>query len=280
MKKGSLGMGLDALFSDNTSDIQVKKTLRLSEIEPNRAQPRKDFDEDAIASLAQSLKEHGIIQPLVVRPYNGSYQIVAGERRWRAARMLGLTEVPVIIKELSDLETIQLALVENLQREDLNPIEEAISMKELQDKFDMTQEDIARVVGKSRSAVANSLRILSLSDNITEQIRNGLITVGHAKILLSVEDVDLREELAKRVADGELTVRALESLVSALNSEKKSKKKEEKKPDSYFKEMELSLKERLGRKVKVVNKSGSKGTIVLEFYDKDDLNSIAEKLIK
>ena len=280
MKKGSLGMGLDALFSDNTSDIQVKKTLRLSEIEPNRAQPRKDFDEDTIASLAESLKEHGIIQPLVVRPYNGSYQIVAGERRWRAARMLGLTEVPVIIKELTDLETIQLALVENLQREDLNPIEEALSMKELQDKFDMTQEDIARVVGKSRPAVANSLRMLSLSENIIDMIRNGLVSVGHAKLLLSVEDEKIRDELAKRVADGELTVRALEVLTVSLKAEKKNKKKNEKKPDSYFKEMELSLKERLGRKVKVVNKSGSKGTIVLEFYDKDDLNSIAEKLIK
>lgn len=280
MKKGSLGMGLDALFSDNTSDIQVKKTLRLSEIEPNRAQPRKDFDEDTIASLAESLKEHGIIQPLVVRPYNGSYQIVAGERRWRAARMLGLTEVPVIIKELTDLETIQLALVENLQREDLNPIEEALSMKELQDKFDMTQEDIARVVGKSRPAVANSLRMLSLSENIINMIRNGLVSVGHAKLLLSVEDEKIRDELAKRVADGELTVRALEVLTVSLKAEKKNKKKNEKKPDSYFKEMELSLKERLGRKVKVVNKSGSKGTIVLEFYDKDDLNSIAQKLIK
>ncbi len=280
MKKGSLGMGLDALFSDNTSDVQVKKTLRLSEIEPNRAQPRKDFDEDAIASLAESLKEHGIIQPLVVRPYNGSYQIVAGERRWRAARLLGLTEVPVIIKELTDLETIQLALVENLQREDLNPIEEALSMKELQEKFDMTQEDIARVVGKSRPAVANSLRMLSLSENIVDMIRNGLVSVGHAKLLLSVDEEEIREELAKRVADGELTVRALEALVTSLKAEKKSRKKTEKKPDSYFKEMELSLKERLGRKVKVVNKSGSKGTIVLEFYDKDDLNSIAEKLIK
>lgn len=280
MKKGSLGMGLDALFSDNTSDIQVKKTLRLSEIEPNRAQPRKDFDEDTIASLAESLKEHGIIQPLVVRPYNGSYQIVAGERRWRAARMLGLTEVPVIIKELTDLETIQLALVENLQREDLNPVEEALSMKELQDKFDMTQEDIARVVGKSRPAVANSLRMLSLSENIIDMIRNGLVSVGHAKLLLSVEDEEIRDELAKRVADGELTVRALEVIVTSLKAEKKNKKKTEKKPDSYFKEMEISLKERLGRKVKVVNKSGSKGTIVLEFYDKDDLNSIAQKLIK
>ncbi len=280
MKTGSLGMGLDALFSDNSSDIQVKKTLRLSEIEPNRAQPRKDFDEDAIASLAESLKEHGIIQPLVVRPYNGSYQIVAGERRWRAARLLGLTEVPVIIKELSDLETLQLALVENLQREDLNPIEEAISMKELQDKFNMTQEDIARVVGKSRPAVANSLRMLGLPEKIIDQIRNGLITVGHAKILLSVEDEETRDALAERVAGGELTVRALETLAASLKAEKKNKKKNEKKNDSYFKEMELSLKERLGRKVKVVNKSGSKGTIVLEFYDKDDLNSIAEKLIK
>lgn len=276
-KKGGLGRGLESLFSDNSSEVQVKRTLRTSEIEPNRLQPRKSFDDDAIASLADSIKTHGMIQPLVVRPYMGTYQIVAGERRWRAAREASVEEVPVIIKDLTDSEAMQIALVENLQRENLNPVEEAAGLKELADKYNMTQESIAHITGRSRSAVSNSIRLLGLPDEVLELIKEGLVSVGHAKVLLSVEDEDLVINLASRVAEGTLTVRALESIAASL---KKEKKEPEKPSDSYFREMEISLKESLGRKVTVKNRGNDKGTLVLEFYDKADLLFLADKLSK
>ncbi len=280
-RKGGLGMGLEALFDDNSSDVQVKKTMRTSEIEPNKSQPRKDFNEDAIASLAESIKQHGIIQPLLVRPYHGTYQIVAGERRWRAARMLGVDEVPVVVKELTDVETVQIALIENLQRENLNPIEEASSFKELVDSYNMKQEDLAKIVGKSRSSVANSIRLLNLPQKVQDFLKEGHITVGHAKILLGLEDKELIIGLAEKIAEGNLTVRNLETLVSKLSTQKvdDSKVKSFKK-ESYFREMELSLKENLGRKVSVKDKGNGKGTLVLEFYDKDDLLFLADKLVK
>ena len=276
-KKGGLGRGLESLFSDNSSEVQVKRTLRTSEIEPNRLQPRKSFDDDAIASLADSIKTHGMIQPLVVRPYMGTYQIVAGERRWRAAREASVEEVPVIIKDLTDSEAMQIALVENLQRENLNPVKEASGLKELADKYNMTQESIAHITGRSRSAVSNSIRLLGLPDEVLELIKEGLVTVGHAKVLLSVEDENLVINLASRVAEGTLTVRALESIAASL---KKEKKEPEKPSDSYFREMEISLKESLGRKVTVKNRGNDKGTLVLEFYDKADLLFLADKLSK
>lgn len=276
-KKGGLGRGLESLFSDNSSEVQVKRTLRTSEIEPNRLQPRKSFDDDAIASLADSIKTHGMIQPLVVRPYMGTYQIVAGERRWRAAREASVEEVPVIIKDLTDSEAMQIALVENLQRENLNPVEEAAGLKKLADKYNMTQESIAHITGRSRSAVSNSIRLLGLPDEVLELIKEGLVSVGHAKVLLSVEDENLVINLASRVAEGTLTVRALESIAASL---KKEKKEPEKPSDSYFREMEISLKESLGRKVTVKNRGNDKGTLVLEFYDKADLLFLADKLSK
>ena len=276
-KKGGLGRGLESLFSDNSSEVQVKRTLRTSEIEPNRLQPRKSFDDDAIASLADSIKTHGMIQPLVVRPYMGTYQIVAGERRWRPAREAAVEEVPVIIKDLTDSEAMQIALVENLQRENLNPVEEAAGLKELADKYNMTQESIAHITGRSRSAVSNSIRLLGLPDEVLELIKEGLVSVGHAKVLLSVEDENLVINLASRVAEGTLTVRALESIAASL---KKEKKEPEKPSDSYFREMEISLKESLGRKVTVKNRGNDKGTLVLEFYDKADLLFLADKLSK
>ena len=276
-KKGGLGMGLGALLNDNASEVQGKSTLRISEIEPNRLQPRKDFDEDAIASLADSIKDHGLLQPIVVRPYGRSYQIVAGERRWRAARVAGLGEVPVVIKEFSDSEAMQIALIENLQRENLNPVEEALGYRELSEKYDMTQESIAEMTGRSRSAVTNAIRILGLPDEVLEMIRNGSVSTGHAKVLLALDDEKIIKELAAQVADGVLTVRALENAVKSLKSEKKGKTPP-KKTDTYFREMELSLKERLGRKVLIKNKSNDKGTLVLEFYNKDDLREIADRL--
>lgn len=279
-RKGGLGMGLEALFDDNSSDVQVKKTLRTSEIEPNKTQPRKDFNEDTIASLAESIKEHGIIQPLLVRPFQGTYQIVAGERRWRAARMLGVDEVPVIIKELSDSETVQIALIENLQRENLNPIEEAAGYKELMDTYGMKQEYLARIVGRSRSSVANSVRLLNLPEKVQEFLKEGLITVGHAKILLGLDDPQLITDLVVKVSEEGLTVRNLEILVSKISAQQKEKNEKPSRKDSYFREMELSLKDRLGRKVNVKDKGNGKGTLVLEFYDKEDLMFLADKLVK
>ena len=282
MAKGGLGAGLDTLFSDNASDVQVKKTLRTAELEPNRDQPRKAFSDEAITALADSIREHGILQPILVRPISsGGYQIVAGERRWRAARMAGLDEVPVNIRELSDLETMQIAIIENLQRENLNPVEEAAGYNDLIEKFGMTQEKVAKMVGRSRSAVANAVRILSLPDRVLKMVENGELSSGHARALLGFEDEEMLIATALRAADGGLTVRQVEKAAqkSAEHGEETSPEKSNKKIDNYFKEMELSLNERLGRKVKV-DYGKNKGALILEFYDKNDLASLADKLAK
>lgn len=280
MAIGGLGAGLDTLFSDNSNEVQVKKTLRISEIEPNRSQPRKKFSEEAIVALSESIREHGILQPILVRPLaNGGYQIVAGERRWRAARMAGLEEVPVNIRELSDSETMQIAVIENLQRENLNPVEEALGYNELIEKYGMTQEKVAKMVGKSRSSVANSVRILSLPQNVLKLLEDGRISTGHAKALLSFGDKDDIVAVANKAADGGMTVRQVEKLAQKYENNNASViEKTDRKTDSYFVELELSLKERLGRKVRV-DYGKNKGVLVLEFYDKEDLSAIAEKLV-
>lgn len=276
MAKGGLGAGLDTLFSDNSNEVQVKNKLRVSEIEPNRNQPRKYFSGDAIAALAQSIREHGILQPILVRPLpTGSYQIVAGERRWRAAKMLGLNEVPVTIKEMSDIETAQIAIIENLQRENLNPIEEAEGYRDLIENYGMTQEQIAKMVGKSRSAIANAIRILSLPEAVHRMIESGDLSVGHAKALLALTDTYTIVDTAEKACGGGMTVRQIEKLAQKENVSRETKP--DTKIDNYFTEMEISLKERLGRKVKV-DYGKNKGVLVLEFYDKEDLASIAEKL--
>lgn len=274
MAIGGLGGGLDLLFADNASEVQTKKTLRISEIEPNRAQPRKVFDDAAIAALAESIQEHGILQPILVRPIPGQgYQIVAGERRWRAARMLGLDEVPVLIRELSDLETAQIALVENLQRENLNPLEEAQGFKSLQEEFDMKQEEISRITGRSRSAVANSLRLLRLPEQVQELLADGAISAGHARALLAFTDEDRMIEAAQKAAAGLLTVRMLEKMAA----EKPDIPEKTEPKNTYYREMEISLHDRLGRKVKVDYKK-NRGALTLEFYDEDDLNGLAQLL--
>ena len=281
MAKGELGFGLESLFDDNFTDVQVKRTLRISEIEPNRDQPRKSFDDEAITALAESIREHGMLQPILVRPIeNGCYQIVAGERRWRAARMLGLDEVPVNIKELDDFQTAQIALIENLQRENLNPIEEANGYQALIDNFDMSKEQIAKSVGKSRSYISNAIRILSLPENIIAMVGTGSLSIGHAKALLSFEDKELMLEIAEKAKDGGMTVRQVEKLAkkSLEEDDDKSENSSDKRIDNYFTEMEISLKERLGRKVKV-DYGKNKGVLILEFYDKDDLSAIAQKLV-
>lgn len=279
MAIGGLGSGLDSLFSDNTTEVQVKKTLRITEIEPNREQPRKNFSDEAITALAESIRDHGMLQPILVRPMeDGSYRIVAGERRWRAARMLGLDEVPVNIKEMTDTEAAQLALIENLQRENLNPVEEAMGFKELIEKYGMTQDAVAKTIGRSRSSVSNSMRILALPDRILNMVEDGELSLGHAKALLSFENEDLMIATAVKAANGGLTVRQVERAAQkSLENEDEQSEKSNRRVDNYFVEVELSLKEALGRKVKV-DYGKNKGALTLEFYDKDDLAAIVKRL--
>ena len=277
MVKGGLGGGLDALFEDNASQVQVKKTLRLSEIEPNRAQPRKNFDESLISQLADSISQHGVLQPLLVRPLpTGGYQIVAGERRWRAARMIGLDEVPVVIRDMTDLEAAQIALIENLQRENLNPIEEAQGYRKLQDDFGMKQEEIAKTVGKSRSSVANAMRLLRLPDEIQDLLSDGSISAGHARALLGFSDEEMMLLAARKAAQGLLTVRQIERMVQDAEQSQEEAEAPVRMP-SYYGEVEQALHSRLGRKVKVQYKK-NKGVLTLEFYDEDDLRTLAELL--
>lgn len=276
--KGGLGTGLSALFDDNTTDTISSMTVRLSEIEPNRDQPRKVFNEESITSLAESIKEHGMLQPILVRPFGSGYQIIAGERRWRAARMLGLSEVPVQIREMDDQQAMQIALIENLQRENLNPVEEAEGYKDLCDRFNMSHEDIAKAVGRSRSSVSNAVRLLSLPDEILSMLSEGDISTGHAKALLSFEDEVKMIQAARKAAEGKLNVRALEKLAKEHDKDEENYIKNNR-IDSYFKEMEIGLHDALGRKVKV-EYGKNKGALILEFYNKEDLAELAEKLAK
>lgn len=278
-KTGGLGRGLDSLFADNSVDElnpSVNK-LRIMEIEPNRDQPRKDFDEKSLSELAESIEQHGVLQPLVVRPLtNGGYQLVAGERRWRAARIAGLTEVPVVIKELTDEEVIEIAMIENLQREDLNPLEEALGYRYMMDELNITQEQAAEKVGKSRPAVANAIRLLRLPDEVQEMVKNNLISPGHARALLGFENQELIIQAAKRIVKEDLSVREVETLVK--NSQKAPKVPKQQKRDKFFSEVELALVENLGRKVKIKESKKDAGVLEIEFFDKDDLESLAMKL--
>ena len=278
-KLGGLGRGLDSLFADNSVDElnpSVNK-LRIMEIEPNRDQPRKDFDEKSLSELAESIEQHGVLQPLVVRPLtSGGYQLVAGERRWRAARIAGLTEVPVVIKELTDEEVIEIAMIENLQREDLNPLEEALGYRYMMDELNITQEQAAEKVGKSRPAVANAIRLLRLPDEVQEMVKNNLISPGHARALLGFESQELIIQTAKRIVKEDLSVREVETLVK--NSQKTPKVPKQQKRDKFFSEVELALVENLGRKVKIKESKKDAGVLEIEFFDKDDLESLAMKL--
>lgn len=282
MKKGGLGKGLSAIFMENESeDSNSTVTLKISEIEPNRDQPRREFDEKALAELADSISQHGVLQPLLVRPMlSGGYQIVAGERRWRASRMAGLTEVPVVIRELTDSETMELALIENLQREDLTAIEEAKGYKQLMDRYTLTQDEVARVVGKSRPAVANALRLLNLPEDILSLVNAGRISAGHARTLLSFKDADEMDKAARLVSTQDISVRDLERLAKRANKELKEQAQVSKeKKLSYYEEVELALKEHLGRRVKVSGTT-EKGTLEIEFYGKEDLQDLAQMLEK
>ncbi len=278
-KLGGLGRGLDSLFADNSVEEinpSVNK-LRIMEIEPNHDQPRKDFDEKSLSELAESIEQHGVLQPLVVRPLaNGSYQLVAGERRWRAARIAGLAEVPVVIKELTDEEVIEIAMIENLQREDLNPLEEALGYRYMMDELNITQEQAAEKVGKSRPAVANALRLLKLPNEIQDMVKNNLISPGHARALLGFDSEDMIVQTAKMIIKEDLSVREVENLVK--KSKKIPKVAKQQKRDKFFSEVEIALVENLGRKVKIKEAKQDAGVLEIEFFDKDDLKGLAMKL--
>ncbi|MGN0680187.1 MAG: ParB/RepB/Spo0J family partition protein [Oscillospiraceae bacterium] len=265
------------LFMDNVGDTEGIETLRLIDIEPNKNQPRKNFDADALKALADSISEHGIIQPLIVRSLpTGNYQIVAGERRWRAAKMAGLSEVPVLIRDdLSDEQTMQIALIENLQRENLNPIEEALGFKELIDKFGMTQDKLAKALGKARSSIANSLGLLALPTAVQDLLKDGALSAGHCKALKQIKDEALMIEVANRAANGELSVRQVEAIAKReaqrIAEEKASKTIKQRL--SYFTEVEASLSEILGTKVRI--SEGKKGNVLqINFSDKEHLENI------
>ena len=274
-KKGGLGRGFDSLFTDNTVESKPNAELRLSQIVPNRDQPRKVFDDAALRELADSISKHGLIQPILVRPMDdGSYSIVAGERRWRASRLAGLEKVPVVIKEMTDNEAMELALIENLQREDLNPIEEAQGYKTLMDTFSMTQEQVSTRVGKSRSAVANALRLLALKDYESDALQKGEISAGHARALLSIPDTELRRE-AFELAKSGASVREIER-ISKQQTPGITMKKPRIKNKMYV-ETEVALAEQIGRKVKISG-NGKSGTLAIEFFSEEDLFDIAQKL--
>lgn len=278
-KFGGLGKGLDTIFAENeTEDSNSSVMLKISEIEPNRSQPRKDFDENSLSDLAQSISQHGLLQPLLVRPLPiGGYQIVAGERRYRACRMAGLTEVPVTIRELSDTETMEIALIENLQREDLSPIEEALGYKALIDEHGFSQEEVATSVGKSRPAIANSLRILKLPDSVLEYVKQDKISAGHARALLMLDNEEDMLELAELIYKKDLSVRQAEKL-----AKKKPEVEEDTQPErkpSFYSMVELALNESLGRKIKVNKNKGKQGGVLqIEFYSDEELTELSNKL--
>lgn len=307
MKKRKMGKGMDVLFGSNGFDLEAEaenaetpeskspdnaespearggiSSLRTSAIEPDRKQPRTQFDDEAISELAQSVAEHGILQPILVRPVGDSYRIVAGERRWRAAMRAGLKEVPVIIKEMTELEAAQLALIENLQRESLNPVEEARGYKRLIDEFSMTQEQIAGQVSKSRSVIANSLRLLNLENEILELLSGGEISVGHAKVLAGMENREYAAELAKRIAPEKLSVREIERLSSMpqKNAQKIDKKiSRVANKNHYCDEIALSLSEYFSQNVSVTERKNGRVQLKIDFKNVDELKKLAAQLAK
>ena len=285
-KKGGLGKGLDALFMDNeTVDSGGVVTLRLSQIEPNRDQPRKIFSEEAPNELADSIREHGVLQPLLVRPLpGGSYQLVAGERRWRASRMAGLQEVPVVIREMDEEQAMEIALIENLQREDLNAIEEATGYKQLMERYGMTQEQVAKRVGKSRPAIANALRLLNLPPKVMDMVGEGEVSPGHARALLAFDDQDRIVEIAQKVKTGKYSVRDIERMAKNQDEKKEKAAKAPEEPawggkSAFLTEMEIAMSMEMGRKVRIIP-NGEGGTLQIQFWDEEDLKSLAEKFAK
>lgn len=289
-KKRGLGLGLDSLITDKSDDIEIEKKevkenvsretlLPLIKIEPNRAQPRTRFDEDALQELADSIKQYGIIEPIVVQKRDNHYEIIAGERRWRAARIAGLKEVPVVVKEYSEDEIFTIALIENIQREDLNPIEEAVAYQKLIQELKLKQDEVAEKVSKSRTAITNSMRLLKLDQRVQQMLIDEMISEGHGRALLPITDPEEQFTLAMKVFDEKLSVRETEKLIKKLQEEKKAPKKqeEETKDISFiYKNLEEKLKRTLGTKVEIKNKANNTGKIEIEYYSMDELERIVE----
>ena len=273
-EKKTEGSFSDLFFDNGSSSAEGASTLRLSEIEPNKGQPRKQFDKEALQQLADSISEHGVIQPLIVRSMpNGGYQIIAGERRWRAAKMAGLSEIPVVIRDdLSEEQAMQIAMIENLQRENLNPIEEALGYKELLDKTGITQDKLAKVLGKARSSIANSLGLLTMPNAVQELLKNGSLSVGHCKALKKIKDEAVMIELANKTAKGELSVRQVEAIARREDRNAEESRKVKKKL-TYYTEVEVSLCEILGTKVRI-NEGKSGNVLQIRFKDKEELENI------
>ncbi|TDX51778.1 ParB/RepB/Spo0J family partition protein [Orenia marismortui] len=281
MAKRRLGKGLNALISNNNLEEDNKdqiKKIELKLIKPNPYQPRKNFDEQELKELSQSIKEHGLIQPIIVRKKEDKYQIIAGERRYRAAKELKLKEIDVIVSDMAEQKMMEIALIENIQRQDLNPIEEAEAYQQLMDKFDLIQAEVAKKVSKSRSTIANSLRLLNLPDKLKDDVSRGTLSMGHARALLSIEDIDLQKKVAKEIVDKQLTVRETEKLIQKLKASNNSKnKKVTKKKDPNVTMVEDKLRDILGTQV-AINAGKNKGKIVIEYYSNEDLSRIIDLL--
>jgi ParB family chromosome partitioning protein len=288
-KRGGLGKGLDSLIANKVGAIEnVEATrkpepdkevtfVKITKVEPNREQPRKKFDEDSLLELSESLKQYGILQPLLVQDKKDYFEIIAGERRWRAAKMAGLKEIPVIIKELSDRETVEISLIENIQRENLNPIEEAMAFKRLLEEFHLKQDEVAERVSKSRTAVTNSMRLLKLDDRVQQMVVDDLLTTGHARALLAIPDNDKQYNLAQQIFDEKLSVRETEKLVKKIQSQKPElPKMQNDKMSVFYEDMEEKLKAIMGTKVAIHYKGNKKGKIEIEYYSSDELERIID----
>ena len=296
IKKKGLGKGLDSLIPDNKSiksvtpdkAVEAKKeaeekagvqTMKINEVEPNRDQPRKNFDEDALLELSDSIKQFGVLQPLLVRKRKDYYEIIAGERRWRAAKLAGVKEVPVIVKEYTDQEILEIGLIENIQRENLNPIEEAIAFKRLLEEFNLKQDEVAERVSKSRTAVTNSMRLLKLSDKVQQMIIDDMISTGHARALLAIDDPELQYTLANKIFDEKLSVRETEKLVKEIKNPKKPKEKKVMENAFIYQDLEEKMKGVFGTKVSIASKGKGKGKIEIEYYSDDELEHLFDMMM-
>lgn len=296
IKKKGLGKGLDSLIPDNKSmkSITSEKTveskedaaaksgvqvMKINEVEPNRDQPRKNFDEDALLELSDSIKQFGVLQPLLVRKRKDYYEIIAGERRWRAAKLAGVKEVPVIEKEYTDQEILEIGLIENIQRENLNPIEEAIAYKRLLEEFKLKQDEVAERVSKSRTAVTNSMRLLKLSDKVQQMIIDDMISTGHARALLAIDDPELQYTLANKIFDEKLSVRETEKLVKEIKNPKKPKEKKPVANSFIYQDLEEKMKSVFGTKVSIASKGKGKGKIEIEYYSDDELEHLFDMMM-
>lgn len=284
MKKG-LGKGLDSMIPEKKTKAELKETqdkslteVKISEIDPNMGQPRKKFDEDELLELAESIKIHGVIQPIILTKRGKRYEIIAGERRWRASKLAGLTKIPAVIREYTDKEIMEVSLIENIQRQDLNPVEEALAFKNLIDEYKMKQDDLAERVSKSRSAITNALRLLKLDDKVKAMLAEGLISTGHARALLAVEDKNKQQTLAVKIFDEKLSVRETEKLIKQLLDDKEPKKEDKSSEKIIYKKIEDSLKSIIGSKVSIKGRNNGKGKIEIDYYSIEELDRITELL--